>query len=99
MDYEQRGQIDASILIGLHFETFSVPVDGVGKTLLVRVPRFNKYVLVDSATETQHVWIVVLFFLQGFSDHRQSRLTIALFVASIQCKCIQVPKFDNDIIK
>lgn len=80
---EQRGQIYASILIGLHLKALLVPMDGIDKTLLVSVLRFNKNVLVNSAAETQHVRVVVLFFLQGLSDHRQGCLAVTLVVAPV----------------
>jgi hypothetical protein len=67
-NYKQSGQIDAGIFIGLHLKALSVPVDGIGKTRLVNVTRFDKNVLVNSAAQTQHVRVVVLFLLQGLGD-------------------------------
>jgi len=52
VDDQECGQIDAGVLVGLNLETFPVPVNGVLKTVRIRVIGFHKLVLVDSATET-----------------------------------------------
>ena len=50
---KQSGEVDASVLIGLHLKALAVPVDGVAKALLIFVLGLHKLIL--QGEESVHV--------------------------------------------
>ena len=63
-DHQQCGQVDTSILVGLHLEPLAVPVYGLVPALIVTVTRLNKLVLVDATTQTKEIRNMILLVFQ-----------------------------------
>lgn len=90
VDDEQRGQVDARVLVRLHLEALAVPADGVLQAGLVLVLRLHELVLVDAAAQADHVRVAVLLLLQRAHAHLERRLAVALLVPAVQRERVQV---------
>jgi hypothetical protein len=57
-------------------------MNGVLEALAIGIVGLDKLILVNSATETDEVWNMILFFLQSFGNYLKGLLPVPFLVPS-----------------
>lgn len=65
---KKSGKVDPSILVGLHFKAFPVPVDGTVQALLICVLRLYKLILYRESENNEMMRNYCLCFLKHKSN-------------------------------
>jgi len=79
---QERGEIDAGVFVGLHFEAAAVPMYGLVQHFFVVVAGFDELVLANPAAQANYVRYFVFLFFESLRNDLVRLFSVAFFVTS-----------------